>query len=176
MCWKSNLKKKIHKKLQNNWWTTHTWTQSQQGTCEDRFIEFILGNHTDTQAHTNTHTHTVIIRSDIKRLCLSGRLEEPSVYHVDGSGLSINFTHFCAHTSTFDPDTECEMQTGEKDNQSTQEITISIAKKRRKKTLLLNLPFQVSSDCISAVSWNTLALSDKKHLQKALSHTTVASK
>lgn len=93
---------------------------SQQGTSEDRFIEFILGNQTDT----HTLTHTVIIRSDIKRLCLSGRLEEPSVYHVDGSGLSINFTHFCAHTSTFDPDTECGTQMGEKDNQSTQEITI----------------------------------------------------
>lgn len=93
---------------------------SQQGTSEDRFIEFILGNQTDT----HTLTHTVIIRSDIKRLCLSGRLEEPSVYHVDGSGLSINFTHFCAHTSTFDPDTKCGTQMGEKDNQSTQEITI----------------------------------------------------
>ena len=48
-----------------------------------------------TYTHTHTHTHNVIIRSDIKRQYLSGRLEEPSVCHMDSLGLSINFTHFC---------------------------------------------------------------------------------
>lgn len=49
-------------------------------------------------AYSHTHIHTQSnhqIRSDIKRQCLSGRLEEPSVCHVESLGLSINFTHFC---------------------------------------------------------------------------------
>lgn len=66
--------KKLHKILKS-----YTLT-NQQGISEDRFTEFRLGN--------RTCTHTVIIRSDIKKQCLSGRLEEPSVYHVDSLRLS----------------------------------------------------------------------------------------
>lgn len=70
-----NCQKKVRQKTEE----LHTHT-NQQGISEDRFTEFILGN--------LTCTHTVIIRSDIKKQCLSGRLEEPSVYHVDSLRLS----------------------------------------------------------------------------------------
>lgn len=73
------LKTTNYKKVTEKTEELHTHT-NQQGISEDRFTEFILGN--------RACTRTIIIRSDIKKQCLSGRLEEPSVYHVDGLRLS----------------------------------------------------------------------------------------